>query len=165
MEYPILSDVLLEYLHKRNLSLEVPSQGTKTDLLTFTKTNLIGFAYRDAMEHLTKKTLSKGTMKHILEEIGYSVPEVGAITFECYDNSHTNGQFTAASRSVIVNGKADTSLYRKYKLKTLEEDKIDDFESMREIMQRRTIEGFEQNNFPTLIILDGGKGQLSSALE
>lgn len=70
-----------------------------------------------------------------------------------------------ASRSVIVNGKSDTSLYRKYKLKTLEEDKIDDFESMREIMERRTIEGLMQDNFPTLIIIDGGKGQLSSALE
>jgi excinuclease UvrABC nuclease subunit len=60
-----------------------------------------------------------------------------------------------ASRSVIINGKSENSLYRKYKLKSLEEDKIDDFESMREIMERRTIEGFEQQNFPTLIIIDG----------
>ena len=62
------------------------------------------------------------------------------MSFECYDNSHTNGKFTVASRSVTVNGKAENSLYRKYKLKTLEVDKIDDFESMREIMERRTIE-------------------------
>lgn len=54
----------------------------------------------------------------------------------------------------MVNGKSEPSLYRKYKLKSLEEDKIDDFESMREIMERRIIEGFEQNNFPTMIIID-----------
>ena len=41
---------------------------------------------------------------------------------------------------------------------------IDDFASIREILYRRTLEGFEQNNFPDLIIIDGGKGQLSSAL-
>jgi excinuclease UvrABC nuclease subunit len=48
-------------------------------------------------------------------------------------------------------------MYRKYKLKTLITDKIDDFESMREIMERRVIEGVENNNFPTLILIDGGK--------
>ena len=117
------------------------------------------------MENLAKKTLTKLTMASILEELGYEVLKSGPITFECYDNSHLSGQFTVASRSVIVNGKSDTKLYRKYTLKTLDPDKIDDFESMREIMERRTIEGLEQGNFPTMIILDGGKGQLSSGLE
>jgi excinuclease UvrABC nuclease subunit len=58
---------------------------------------------------------------------------------------------------VIVNGKSENTLYRKYKLQSLEQDKIDDFESMREIMERRAVEGFEQNNFPTMILIDGGK--------
>ena len=100
----------------------------------------MNFAYRSEMENLTKKTLTKATMATILTELGYEPPKSGPISFECYDNSHTNGQFTVASRSVIVNGKSENSLYRKYKLKTLELDKIDDFESMREIMERRTIE-------------------------
>ena len=117
------------------------------------------------MEKLTHKTLTKATMVSVLEELGYTPPTTGPITFECYDNSHTHGKFTVASRSVTVNGKAEKNLYRKYQLRTLEQDKIDDFESMREIMERRTLEGLERGNFPTLILLDGGKGQLSSGLE
>lgn len=85
--------------------------------------------------------------------------------FECYDISHTAGQFTVASRSVTVNGKSDPSRYRKYKIKTLAPGRIDDFGAIREVIHRRTLEGIEQNNFPDLIIIDGGKGQLSSALE
>lgn len=42
---------------------------------------------------------------------------------------------------------------------------IDDFAAIREVLHRRTLEGIEQNNFPDLIIIDGGKGQLSSALQ
>ncbi len=41
---------------------------------------------------------------------------------------------------------------------------IDDFASIREVLYRRTLEGIEQNNFPDMIVIDGGKGQLSSAL-
>ncbi len=125
--------------------------------MKFTRANAMNYAYRQEMENLTKKTLTKATMGNILSELGYETPKEVPLTFECYDNSHTNGQFTVASRSVIVNGKSENSLYRKYKLKTLEEDKIDDFESMREIMERRTLEGLREKNFPTLILIDGGK--------
>jgi len=79
------------------------------------------------------------------------------IVFECYDISHTHGQFTVASRAVIVNGKSETSRYRKYKIKTLSPGMIDDFASLREVLYRRTLEGIEQNNFPDMIIIDGGK--------
>ena len=94
-------------------------------------------------------------MVNILEKLGYPVPKKGEIVFECYDISHTNGQFTVASRAVIVNGKPDPSRYRKYNIKTLPYiGKIDDFASHREVMLRRTIEGIEQGNFPHLIIID-----------
>lgn len=65
---------------------------------------------------------------------------------------------------MIVNGKPDLSHYKKYKVKTLKDGKIDDFASHKEVMKRRTIEGMELNNLPNLIIIDGGKGQLSSAM-
>lgn len=157
LDKPLVSDTIAEYLKQRSIRIEIPEHGAKSELITFNRANLINFAYREEMESLTQKTLTRGTMENILSELGFEIPKKGPLTFECYDNSHTNGQFTVASRSVIVNGKSESSLYRKYKLKTLEEDKIDDFESMREIMERRTIEGFEQNNFPTAIIIDGGK--------
>jgi excinuclease ABC subunit C len=66
---------------------------------------------------------------------------------------------------VIVNGKPDTSRYKKYKIKSLQDGEIDDFASHREVMKRRTMEGIEFGNFPNLIIIDGGKGQLSSAIK
>lgn len=50
---------------------------------------------------------------------------------ECYDISHTDGRFTVASRSVLVNSKGETSLYRKYQIKDIPDGKIDDFASMR----------------------------------
>ncbi len=139
-EIDLTGTAIAEFLRANHVSIDRGETGPKADLLKFAKTNLMNFAYRSEMENLTKKTLTKGTMSNILEELGYEIPKSGPITFECYDNSHTNGQFTVASRSVIVNGKSENTLYRKYKLKTLEADKIDDFESMREIMERRTIE-------------------------
>jgi len=57
--------------------------------------------------------------------------------FECNDISHLSGTHTVASRSVIEDGKKNPSKYKKFRLKTLEEGKIDDFESMREIITRR----------------------------
>lgn len=58
---------------------------------------------------------------------------------------------------VIKNGKPDTANYKKYKIKSLRAGEIDDFASHQEVMMRRTIEGLGQGNFPSLIIIDGGK--------
>ena len=104
-------------------------------------------------------------MVSILERIGFEAPKKGEIEFECYDISHTDGHFTVASRVVTTNGKANPNKYRKYKIKSLADGMIDDFASMREVMYRRVLEGFESNNFPTLFLIDGGKGQLSAARE
>lgn len=104
-------------------------------------------------------------MASILEGIGFEPPKKGELEFECYDISHTDGHFTVASRVVTTNGKANPNKYRKYKIKSLADGMIDDFASMREVMYRRVLEGFESNNFPTMFLIDGGKGQLSSARE
>lgn len=104
-------------------------------------------------------------MVSILEDIGFEAPKKGEIEFECYDISHTDGHFTVASRVVTTNGKAHPAKYRKYKIRSLPDGTIDDFASMREVMYRRTLEGLETGNFPTMFLIDGGKGQLSSARE
>ena len=69
-----------------------------------------------------------------------------------------------ASRSVVINGKSETGKYKRYKIRSLTEGKIDDFASMREVLTRRTKEALELKNWPHLIIIDGGKGQLSAAV-
>lgn len=66
---------------------------------------------------------------------------------------------------MVVNGRAETNLYRKYRIKTLEDGQIDDFASLREILSRRAQEASRENNWPTMVLIDGGLGQLSSARE
>ena len=83
---------------------------------------------------------------------------------ECYDISHIQGTNTVASMVVFINGLPAKSEYRKFKIKTLEEGKPDDFQSMKEVLTRR-LKRLDENNYPDLIIIDGGKGQLSSVIE
>lgn len=87
-------------------------------------------------------------------------------TIECYDISHIQGTNTVASGVYFENGMPKKSKYRKYRLRTLEKGEVDDFKSMREILKRRfkRIKSGEIQP-PDLIIIDGGKGQLSSVIE
>lgn len=156
--------ILLQLFSAKKREMEFPKIGPKMDILQFAEYNLLSFAQREEIRSLSVKSPTRMTQAHILERLGYEVKKSGELVFECYDISHTHGQFTVASRSVIVNGKSETSRYRKYKIKTLQPGMIDDFASIREVLYRRTLEGIEQNNFPDMIIIDGGKGQLSSAL-
>ncbi len=85
---------------------------------------------------------------------------------ECYDISHTQGTNTVASGVCFENGMPKKSKYRKYKLKTIKKGEVDDFKSMREILKRR-FRRIKNGDVPPpdLIIIDGGKGQLSSVIE
>jgi excinuclease ABC subunit C len=83
---------------------------------------------------------------------------------ECFDISNLQGSDTVASMVVFEEGKPKKSLYRKFIIKTVEGP--DDFSSMREVIERRYSRlREEQQPFPDLIMVDGGKGQLSSAVE
>lgn len=83
---------------------------------------------------------------------------------ECFDNSNLQGTDAVASMVVFVDGKPKKSMYRKFIIKTVEGP--DDFASMQEIITRRYSRVKEENlPVPDLIMVDGGKGQLSSAVE
>ena len=151
-------------LEGRGIATEVPSIGPKADLLAFAKNDLLNWAMRQEMASIGKKNLTRTAAASLLTKLGLEVPAKGEIVLECYDISHLHGQYTVASRSVVVNGKADPKRYRKYKVRSMAPGQVDDFASLREVLSRRTKEGMEQNNFPTLFVIDGGKGQLSSAL-
>lgn len=82
---------------------------------------------------------------------------------ECFDNSHFQGSETVSSMVVFVDGRPKKSEYRKFKIRTVEG--IDDFKSMQEVVRRRYSRMIEENSErPDLIMIDGGKGQLSSAV-
>lgn len=84
---------------------------------------------------------------------------------ECYDISHIQGTNTVASMVTFINGMSKKSAYKKFKIK-LTEGKPDDFLSMKEVLTRR-LKRLDEENWekPNLIIIDGGKGQLSSVMQ
>lgn len=84
---------------------------------------------------------------------------------ECYDISHIQGTNTVASMVTFINGVKKGSEYKKFKIKSTE-GKPDDFLSMKEVLTRRLSHlGDEKWEKPDLIIIDGGKGQLSSVMQ
>ncbi|MGZ3707910.1 MAG: excinuclease ABC subunit UvrC [Bdellovibrionota bacterium] len=78
---------------------------------------------------------------------------------ECYDISNIQGQDAVASRVVFIDGAADKNLYRRYKIKTVEGS--NDFAMMKEVLGRRFS---NDESLPDLVVVDGGKGQLSQAV-
>jgi excinuclease ABC subunit C len=83
---------------------------------------------------------------------------------ECFDNSHFQGSETVSSMVCFTDGKPRKSDYRKFKIRTVEG--IDDFASMREVIERRYSGSLsEELPMPDLIVIDGGKGQLSAAYD
>jgi excinuclease ABC subunit C len=85
-------------------------------------------------------------------------------TIECFDISNLQGTDTVASMVVFKEGKPKKSLYRKFIINSVEGP--DDFQSIREVISRRYTRLKEENtSLPDLIMVDGGKGQLSSAME
>ena len=83
---------------------------------------------------------------------------------ECFDISHVSGTFVVASMVRFVSGKSDKRSYRRYKIKSFEGN--DDFRSMEEVVGRRYGRLFQAGQeFPDLIVIDGGAGQVSSAMK
>ena len=120
------------------------------------------------LEQLKLKELNQ--IQNDYNEVGSYIQEKLKLTkfphtIECYDISHIQGTNTVASGVYFENGQPKKSMYRKYKLKTIEKGEVDDFKSMREILSRRfkRIKSGKINP-PDLIIIDGGKGQLSSVI-
>ena len=129
---------------------------------------------RITIENINKVTSSED--KTLLEDLKNklnlkSLPE----RIECFDISHLGGTDTVASMVVFVDGKARNAEYRKFKIKSLPDGKIDDFLSMREVIRRRysylnpnlpkSKNKISFHECPDLIIVDGGKGQLNAAKE
>ena len=86
------------------------------------------------------------------------------VHIECFDNSNFQGSFPVAAMVYFKNGLPDKSQYRKFNIKTV--SGINDFASMKEVVSRRYKRiNDEKLDFPQLIIIDGGKGQLNAAME
>ncbi len=146
------------------ISTEFPQKGVKHDLLKLCYKNLYEFAHKKHLASLSTKGFRRKTMQNLLDILWYTQINKD-IVFECNDISHLSGTHTVASRSVLENGKKNMKKYKKFRIKSLDEWKIDDFDSMREIMTRRMKELEKLWNYPDLIVIDGWKGQLWAVME
>lgn len=146
------------------INIEYPQIGPKKEILQMSYKNVYEHAYKKYLDSLSTKGFSKSTMQNLLKLLDFKEIHKN-ILFECNDISHLSGTHTVASRSIIENGKSNTSKYKKFNIKTLEEWKIDDFWSMKEVMQRRIAEIKKSEIIPDLIIIDGWKWQLWSVVK
>ncbi len=155
-----------EWLSQRRVKrviINYPQRGKKQELITLALQNA-----RIALQRgLLLDSLNIKDNQEDLSEILYELQdklslENHPIHIECFDISHLGGTGTVASMVCFVNGKPDKNQYRKYKLKTVL-NKIDDYQAMKEVITRR-YSGLN-TNLPALIIIDGGKGQLSAVKE
>ena len=123
---------------------------------------------RNTLENAKLKKMAQ--IRDDFNEVGSYLAEKLKLTnfpnrIECYDISHIQGTNTVASMVVFQNGLPKKTAYRKFKVR-MTEGKPDDFLSMKEVLSRRLARlGEPKWEKPDLIIIDGGKGQLSSVMQ
>ena len=162
MEVPE-QQVIGEWLTEKKGSkvyVEVPQRGTKHDIVMMAENNAAKYLSDEAARIKTSNEQTEGAVRELGEYLGMKqLPW----RMECFDISHIQGSETVASMVVFEGGIPNKSAYRRFKIKSAE-GKPDDFLSMREVTTRRYGKK-DVEDMPDLIIIDGGKGQLSSALE
>lgn len=161
-------DVLLEKFfqeaYAKNVSVLIPKQGIRKQLLEM--------AYKNATEYLDKAIEKIRHKEDMTTNACARLQTVLKLTryprrMECYDISNISGVDKVGSMVVFIDGEADRSQYRRFRIKTVEG--ANDFASLQEVLTRRLAKlgTAEEIHFskPDLIIIDGGKGQLSSIQE
>ena len=141
----------------------VPQRGEKLDILELSKRN--AKQYRLDTEKLRTLVDPERHTKRILNQMkdDLRLPELPEV-IECFDNSNFQGDYAVAAMVQFVNAKPNKSGYRHFNIKTVEGP--NDFASMEEIVYRRYKRLLDEGQrLPDLIVVDGGKGQLSSAIK
>ncbi|GAB1430754.1 excinuclease ABC subunit UvrC [Ignavibacteria bacterium] len=155
--------ILREWLRLRKKSavnIESPKIGDKKKLVDMAVTNA-EFQLRELAIARSRReqSLPRGVLS-LERDLRMSRPPR---RIECFDNSHLQGSDYVSSLVVFIDGRPAKSEYRKFKIKTFAGN--DDFEAMREVIHRRYSRVLEEKlPIPDLIIIDGGKGQLSAAM-
>ncbi len=155
------AEVMEDWLSGRKESrvyIRSPKQGLKSEMLDLVMRNAkISFDTRFRMF----KSKGEDLLKPLQEALGlHSLPR----RIETFDISHVQGTDTVASMVLCRNGEMQRNGYRKFKIESVKSP--DDFAAMREVVRRRYESMLEQDegNLPDLVLIDGGKGQLSAAV-
>tara|TARA_R110000751_G_scaffold62790_9_gene129936 strand:- start:30424 stop:32298 length:1875 start_codon:yes stop_codon:yes gene_type:complete len=154
----------LELKVDRRIEIRRPERGSKRDLVTQ--------AERNATEAVTRKLAETASQTRLLDEVAKVFElEAPPQRIEIYDNSHIQG--TNAVGGMVVAGPDGfmKTAYRKFNIKDVTIEPGDDYGMMREVMRRRFSRGLKEKavgndrNWPDLVLIDGGLGQLNAVLE
>ncbi len=164
------ADVLAEYLGEKKgkkVNVITPHQGVRKQLVDMAMSNACDYLDKSLSLKERQDNMTVGAMIQLQEFLKLSrMP----IRMECYDISHISGTNKVGSMVVFINGQPAKSHYRKFHIKTVEGN--NDFESLKEVLRRRIARLLDDqekdesfSSKPDLIIIDGGKGQLSSVMQ
>ena len=143
-----------------NVKLIEPKRGVKRSLVEMANQNAAKFLSEESARRLLANAQTVGAVEELKNFL--NLPKLPR-RMECFDISHIQGSETVASMVVFEYGSPDKKSYRRFKIRSTE-GKPDDFLSMREVTSRRYGK-LSAEELPDLIVIDGGQGQLSSALE
>lgn len=143
------------------LNLTLPKIGDKKKLLDLSLKNALYYKKEKALLIGLNQDKKDRVIKQLQQDLSLQeVPD----HIECFDNSNIQGTNPVASMVCFLNGKSAVKEYRHFHIKTVEGP--NDFASMKEIVGRRYKRLLEEGKpLPKLVVIDGGKGQLSSAVE
>jgi excinuclease ABC subunit C len=144
-----------------DVSIIIPKAGEKEKLISMCKANARYLLDELKIQKMKKDDYIPHSVKALQRDLRLKkVP----VRIDCFDISNTQGTDSVASMVVFVDGKPKKSEYRKFIIKTVEGP--NDFASMQEVLFRRYKRAIEERlQMPDLIMVDGGKGQLSAAVE
>ncbi|MBQ9114935.1 MAG: excinuclease ABC subunit UvrC, partial [Clostridia bacterium] len=147
----------------QKINLHHPKGGVRGQLTTLSLNNASESLQKTVTKIATTEALTRGAVEQLKDYLDLPKPPK---RMECYDISNISGTDKVASMVVFINGEPARERYRRFRIKTVVGS--DDFASMREVLSRRVNEfssaDISFSEIPDLIIVDGGKGQLSSAV-
>lgn len=164
-DYSSLIEALYNETHEK-VNIISPKKGPKYRLIDMSIKNGLEAIEKNDTEETRKYNRTIGALEILKKNIKL---DTLPIRMECYDISNTLGTYNIASMTVFINGEKAPKHYRRFKIRTVEGP--NDFESMKEVLRRRLTRLIEKDDDisfgsrPDLIVIDGGKGQLSSAKE
>ena len=157
-DYNIVSNYKLNNFIN-NIKVFYPKTGDKKKLIDLSLKNALFYKEHYYNEKKERKTKKYNHIIKLFEELKLKkLPRI----IECFDISNTQGKYNTASMVKFKNGYPLKKDYRKYRIKSV--DGINDYKSIEEVVERRYRRLIsEKKTIPDLIVIDGGKGQLSSA--
>lgn len=148
----------------KSVEITAAKQGVKAQLLKMAQKNATEFLEKSVDKIKHRDDMTVNACMRLKELLGL---EKYPRRMECYDISNISGVDKVGSMVVFIDGEADRNSYRRFKIKTVEG--ANDFASLQEVLERRLskLSTEEKDKFPKpdLIIIDGGKGQLSAVKE